>query len=187
MARTQRTTREFVAQRLPVDQLARHVDLSVGFLERVDRRDVRVDDGGRGPRLALQPRDVLPGVVGTGDGLERHGAAEARVFCLVHDAHAARADDAAHAIGTDGLCRQRRQNVGGGIGVGRRAAQPAAGPFVHTQQRRDFVIELFVVAADGDEPGGAILGADRECPLEQVGDARPAVRIGRSRHAGGDP
>ena len=54
----------------------------------VDGADVRVIQGGRGPRLPLEALQRLP-VAGQllGEKLQRHAAAQARVLGLVHHTH----------------------------------------------------------------------------------------------------
>ena len=67
--------------------------LAGGFVEIVQRADIRVIECGDRPRLTLETLDRY-GVAGQrlGHELQRDGAAQAYVFGLVHNAHAALAE-----------------------------------------------------------------------------------------------
>jgi hypothetical protein len=80
-------------QGLPLDELHRQEVHAAGFLDRVDRDDVGVVEGGDGARLSLEPLESIgiAGQLGRQD-LERHAAVEPGIVGLVDLAHAARAE-----------------------------------------------------------------------------------------------
>src|SRR5207247_8796363 len=64
-----------------------------GFLDRVDRDDVRVVQRGESPRLALEPRQPFRiGGHGFRQNLDRNLAPELRILRPVHFSHPARAE-----------------------------------------------------------------------------------------------
>ncbi len=91
--RRQPPFRDRPVQRLPLDQLhGQEVD-AVGFVDGMDRDDVRVVEGGDGAGLALETGEALR-VVGEvrGQHLEGDLAPELRVDGAIDLAHAARAE-----------------------------------------------------------------------------------------------
>ena len=95
----QRSLCEQAIERRAVDQLHRDERHAVGFVDVVDRDDVRVVERRRGLRFPDEP-GVAIGIrrrVGR-QHLDRERAAEARVHGAVHDAHAAAADFFLEAI-----------------------------------------------------------------------------------------
>ncbi len=84
---------EQLGQRRAVQKLHRDEVLALGFLDRVNRHDVRMLERGDRARLALEPRQAV-GVVCErfGQHLQRHVTAELGVAGAIHLAHAAGAD-----------------------------------------------------------------------------------------------
>ena len=96
----ERPARDAIGERLSFDQLEGEVTAAAGFLEAVDRGDVRMVQRGQHPRLALESLQAI-GVLGNivGEGLERHGAAQAGVVGEEDDAHPPAPDLAVYLIG----------------------------------------------------------------------------------------
>ncbi len=108
--RRQRAARGQVAQLLAAHQLHRDEVDAVGFVDRVDDRDVRMFERGGSARLLNEP--LAP--VGVGhqlrrQHLERHLAVQAQVERAIDDAHAAAAD-----LFDDLIVRERPADQGHG-------------------------------------------------------------------------
>ena len=105
----QRLTRDPILERLPLEILHDQKGLAVLLTDVVDGADMRVVQNRGGPRLALEALQGLPILdQALGKELERHRAAEAGVFRLVHHAHAASAETVRDAIVGDGFADQER-------------------------------------------------------------------------------
>ena len=88
---------------VPVDEAHRDEERAVLLAGLVDRDDVRVLEGGRDARLALEAlAELRVGRELGHDDLQRHAAAEATVGRKVDDAHAAAPDFALDVVGAEG-------------------------------------------------------------------------------------
>jgi hypothetical protein len=96
-------------QRLPLHQLHRQEEEAVSFLDRVNRDDIRVVEGGDGTRFTFESRPAV-GIARrlVRQDLERDLASELRVFGQVDFAHAAGAQRAQDAIVREGLPGRQR-------------------------------------------------------------------------------
>ncbi len=118
----------------------------------VDGDDVRVVQGGRGPRLLLQPAHP-PRVVREGGGqeLERDFAAQLAVFGGVDLGHAARAERREHAVAPDlppgHLCAAARAEQAQRRRHGRRPVHDGDRTQTPFEQRLDLAPQRQVVAA----------------------------------------
>ena len=149
----ERPARDAIGEGLSFDQLEGEVAAAAGFLEAVDRGDVRMVQRGQHPRLTLESLQAIR-VRGNilGQSLERDGAAEAGVVGEENHAHAPAPDFAVYLIGANGgagldghkgrrvsfprhsdMCRSRILNQppeqGGPAGVGMNRS--------HTSGRKD--------------------------------------------------
>ncbi len=99
-----RNIREGLRERLPVHELENQEPDAFGFLEAVDRADVRMIQRGEHPRLPLEAREPL-GVARerVRQELDRDIALELRVARAVHLTHAARTEQGLHLIHTKPL------------------------------------------------------------------------------------
>jgi len=90
---------EKVVERLSFDQFHREEVGAVSFLDRVERDDVRMIEGGDGARFALEAGEALgiAGHVGR-EHLERYVAAEFGIRSAVNLTHSASANRARDAI-----------------------------------------------------------------------------------------
>ena len=96
-----RGIREGVRERLPVHELENQEPDAFGFLEAVDRADVRMIQRGEHPRLPLEAREPLGvGRERVRQELDRDIALELRVARAVHFTHAARTEQGLNLIHT---------------------------------------------------------------------------------------
>ena len=107
-----------LAERLPFEQFHRDEVLVLPLLDRVDRADVRMVQGGRCARFSLKPFERLRiRRQRRREELQRDMSAELCIFRFVNDAHAAAAERADDAVmrnestdhGENGLYRARPQ------------------------------------------------------------------------------
>ena len=92
-----------LVERLPLEQLHREEPLSLELVDGVDGADVRMVEGRRGARLALEPFDGRRRGRHFGrQELQRDRTAEPEILGLVHDTHAARADALDDLVMRDG-------------------------------------------------------------------------------------
>ena len=175
----QRSAAHHVAQRLAVQVLAGDVGPAVDFLERVDGRDVGMDERGGRPGFASQPLLLGAGPAERGHRLQGHPAVQPRVLGLEHDAHAAAAEHPHQPIGAEhraGLQARRQQRVARldrRLG-GRRIEEPVRAG-VGGEQRLD--LAPHVVGGPGRrQPGGARLTRLVERACEQLPHFAPALR-----------
>ena len=81
-----------IGERAPLDQFHREEDTSVDLINRVDRDDVRVVEGGDGSRFTVEPRDgVGIGFDAGRQHFQRDVPLELRVAGTIDVAHAAAA------------------------------------------------------------------------------------------------
>ena len=104
----QRAFGNAVLQRLPVEQFHHHELLALMIADVVERADVRVVQARDHPCFAQEAlHDLAIGLGLVGQELDRHLAAEAGVFGLVHHPHAARAEARQHAVVRDGFTNHK--------------------------------------------------------------------------------
>ena len=104
----QRPLRDALLQRLAIEQFHHHELLALMIADVVERADVRVVQARDHPCFAQEAlHDLAIGLGLVGQELDRHLAAEAGVFGLVHHPHAARAEARQHAVVRDGFTNHK--------------------------------------------------------------------------------
>ena len=170
------------AQRASGHVLADEVQVAVELLEREDRGDAGMRQGGGGHCLPPQPR-AEPVVVNEfrRQRLDRHRPIEAGVPSEIDDAHPAAPEQAGDLIRTELPPDQRVAGAAGKqVGVGRRGQLLQRARFgVRPQERSDLVGKRGIAGAFPIEVGVPPGRLPFKRRVEQVVDPLPAFRIHR--------
>ena len=144
----------------------------------MDGADVRVVQRRRRPRFTRESaqcvrirRELV------GDELERHRAAESRVFGLIHDAHAAAADLFDDVIVGNSLANQGFGSIPGRFD--RRPLQEVAGRLFQQEQRSEVSLEPWIARAQLTEKHLPVRRRQLQCRLQQAVELSESVRIHR--------
>ena len=180
--RRQRPAGQLLPQRLARHVLAHDAEGAVELLEGVDGGDARMGQARRGPRLAAQaPPPAFVAGEPRRQGLDRDEPAEPRILGEMHDPHAALAELADDAVGTQlpalqlglaGVAAPGRL-----LGRGRHRRRGAV--LVVREQGLDLGSQRRVAGAGVAEEPRALLGAVLQRPVKELADALPAFRIHR--------
>ncbi len=173
---------EPLAQAAVAQVLHRDVRDASGLADVVNRDDVRMVEGGRGPRLPAEAFGVRPPLQLAGEDLQRHVPFEPWVASAIHAAHPPFADERDDLVGPQP----------GSRAVLRRFARHRAGQIVPEGSRKG--------AAGGESPVGPVGGGEQ--PLDDgaefgIGPARArdeitaaaggtVERLGEDRVGGGE-
>ena len=173
-----RDIREGVRERLPVHELENQEPDAFGFLEAVDRADVRMIQRGEHPRLPLEAREPL-GVARerVRQELDRDIALELRVARAVHLTHAARTEQGLHLIHTKSLAFHHQPRLVTSVVAPnhRGCLEKALRALVRRQQGLHLLAQRVVAAAGLGQVRRAPIRWQRPRAREHLFQTRPVV------------
>ena len=175
-----RDIREGVGKRLPVHELENQEPDAFGFLEAIDRADVRMIQRGEHPRLPLEAREPL-GVARecVRQEFDRDIALELRVARAVHLTHAARTEQGLHLIHTKSLpFHHQRSLVPSVVAPNHRGSlEKALRALVRRQERLHFLTQRLVTGARLGEVRGTTISGQRPCAREYLFQTHPVCAV----------